>query len=154
MPTVLTGGMPQARITDMATCVGPPDVIVQGSRTVFVGSLPAARIGDRTAHGGVIVTGFPTVLIGDKGGGGGGGAGGGGPMGGGGGAASSGGGPGASDGPLASGADPDASDGLDPWSETCSELLSSDAALPEPFRQAQTLVRAARSGKPFCERCS
>ncbi|MEX2301088.1 MAG: PAAR domain-containing protein [Bryobacterales bacterium] len=62
--TVLTGKMPQARVTDMAVCVGPPDVIVLGSFTVLVGKLPAARIGDMTAHGGVIVMGFPTVLIG------------------------------------------------------------------------------------------
>ena len=71
MPTVLTGGIPQARVTDMLTCVGPPDVITKGSATVFVGELPAARIGDMTAHGGAIVVGLPTVLIGDSGGGGG-----------------------------------------------------------------------------------
>ena len=64
MPTVLTGMLPQARVTDMAVCVGPPDVIVKGSMTVLVGAMPAARIGDMTAHGGVIVLGFPTVLIG------------------------------------------------------------------------------------------
>jgi uncharacterized Zn-binding protein involved in type VI secretion len=63
-PTVLTGSLPQARVTDMATCVGPPDVIVLGSFTVLVGSLPAARLGDQTAHGGTIVLGLPTVLIG------------------------------------------------------------------------------------------
>lgn len=62
--TVLTGKLPQARVTDMAVCVGPPDVIVKGSMTVLVGGLPAARIADMTAHGGVIVMGFPTVLIG------------------------------------------------------------------------------------------
>ncbi len=62
--TVITGMMPQARITDMAICVGPPDVIVLGSFTVLVMNLPAARIGDMTAHGGTIITGFPTVLIG------------------------------------------------------------------------------------------
>jgi uncharacterized Zn-binding protein involved in type VI secretion len=61
---VLTGKLPQARVTDMAVCVGPPDVIVKGSMTVLVGGLPAARIADMTAHGGVIVMGFPTVLIG------------------------------------------------------------------------------------------
>lgn len=75
MVTVLTGGIPQARVTDMAVCVGPPDVIVKGSATVLVGGLPAARMGDNTAHGGVIVIGLPTVLIGDAGGGGGGGGG-------------------------------------------------------------------------------
>ena len=63
-PTVLTGFLPQARVGDMATCVGPPDVIVLGSFTVMVGFQPAARMGDMTAHGGVIVIGFPTVMIG------------------------------------------------------------------------------------------
>ena len=62
--TVITGGMPQARVSDVATCVGPPDSIVRGSSTVIVGGMPAARIGDMTAHGGVIVQGWPTVLIG------------------------------------------------------------------------------------------
>jgi uncharacterized Zn-binding protein involved in type VI secretion len=63
-PTVLIGGMPAARQTDMAVCVGPPDSIAKGSLTVFIGGLPAARIGDPTMHGGVIVVGFPTVIIG------------------------------------------------------------------------------------------
>ncbi len=77
-PTVITGGMPQARISDICVCIGPPDVIIKGSATVIVGGMPAARIGDNTAHGGVIITGWPTVLIGDQGGGGGGAGGGGG----------------------------------------------------------------------------
>jgi uncharacterized Zn-binding protein involved in type VI secretion len=63
-PTVIIGMMPAARVTDMATCVGPPDVIVKGSATVMIGYLPAARMGDLTAHGGVIVMGFPQVMIG------------------------------------------------------------------------------------------
>lgn len=62
-PTVLIGGMPAARVTDMAVCVGPPDVIVLGSFTVLIGGMPAARMGDMTAHGGVIVMGFPMVII-------------------------------------------------------------------------------------------
>jgi uncharacterized Zn-binding protein involved in type VI secretion len=76
MPTVLSGKLPQARVSDPLVCVGPPDVIVKGSPTVMVGGLMAARMGDNTAHGGVIVVGCPTVLIGDKSsdGGGGGGA--------------------------------------------------------------------------------
>jgi uncharacterized Zn-binding protein involved in type VI secretion len=61
---VLTGGLPQARVGDMAVCVGPPDVIALGSFTVLVGGQPAARMGDMTAHGGSIVLGLPTVLIG------------------------------------------------------------------------------------------
>lgn len=64
-PTVLIGNQPAARVGDMATCVGPPDTIVKGSTTVFIGNQPAARMGDNTAHGGVIVQGFPTVLVGD-----------------------------------------------------------------------------------------
>jgi uncharacterized Zn-binding protein involved in type VI secretion len=64
MPTVLTGGMPQARVGDMLTCVGPPDVIAKGSPTVLVGGMMAARIGDLTVHGGVIILGYPTVMIG------------------------------------------------------------------------------------------
>ncbi len=63
-PTVIVGGIPQARVTDMAFCAGGPDVIAKGSMTVLVGGMPAARIGDMTAHGGIIVTGFPTVMIG------------------------------------------------------------------------------------------
>ena len=46
------GGLPAARVSDMAVCVGPPDTIVQGSATVLIGGLPAARMGDATAHGG------------------------------------------------------------------------------------------------------
>lgn len=71
MPTVLIGGLPAARVGDMCTCVGPPDVIVMGSFTVLIGGQPAARIGDLTAHGGTIVMGQPNVLIGDAGSGGG-----------------------------------------------------------------------------------
>lgn len=63
-PTVIIGGMPAARVGDMAVCVGPPDSIIKGSATVLIGGMPAARIGDNTAHGGVIVAGLPTVMIG------------------------------------------------------------------------------------------
>ncbi len=66
-PTVLIGYLPAARVADMATCVGPPDVILMGSPTVLIGYLMAARIGDPTAHGGVIVLGCFTVIIGEAG---------------------------------------------------------------------------------------
>jgi uncharacterized Zn-binding protein involved in type VI secretion len=62
--TVLVQCLPAARVTDMAVCVGPPDVIVLGSFTVLISNLPAARIGDLTAHGGTIVMGCFTVLTG------------------------------------------------------------------------------------------
>jgi len=62
---VLIGGLPAARVGDPATCVGPPDTIIPpGGITVLIGNKPAARMGDMTAHGGVIILGFPTVLIG------------------------------------------------------------------------------------------
>ncbi|SFZ79534.1 PAAR domain-containing protein [Chitinimonas taiwanensis] len=64
VPTVLIGGLPAAVVGDNAVCVGPPDVIVQGSTTVLIGGRPAARMGDSTAHGGSVVLGLPTVLIG------------------------------------------------------------------------------------------
>ncbi|MEA3031601.1 MAG: hypothetical protein QOJ53_388 [Sphingomonadales bacterium] len=63
-PTVLIGSLPAARLGDMAICVGPPDSIVKGSATVIIAGQPAARIGDTCAHGGTIVAGLPTVLIG------------------------------------------------------------------------------------------
>jgi uncharacterized Zn-binding protein involved in type VI secretion/tetratricopeptide (TPR) repeat protein len=75
-PTVLIGGLPAARVSDLGVCVGPPDLVALGSVGVFIGGMPAARMGDMTAHGGSIVLGCPTVLIGDGGGGGGGGRGG------------------------------------------------------------------------------
>jgi uncharacterized Zn-binding protein involved in type VI secretion len=61
---VLIGGMPAARVGDMCVCVGPPDVIALGSFKVLIGGQPAARMFDVTAHGGVIMMGCPTVLIG------------------------------------------------------------------------------------------
>lgn len=62
--TVLIGGLPAATVGDMAVCTGPPDSIIMGSATVMIGGKPAARMGDSTAHGGKIVAGCPTVIIG------------------------------------------------------------------------------------------
>ncbi len=63
-PTVLIGGLPAACVGDMASCVGPPDSIIKGSATVMIGGKPAARMMDNCAHGGMIVLGCFTVLIG------------------------------------------------------------------------------------------
>jgi uncharacterized Zn-binding protein involved in type VI secretion len=63
-PTVLIGGLPAATATSMCVCVGPPDVIVKGSATVMICGLPAARMGDTTAHGGTVAAGAPNVMIG------------------------------------------------------------------------------------------
>ena len=63
-PTVLISGLPAAVVGDTLICVGPPDSIVKGSTTVMFEGKPAARMGDSTAHGGTIVVGVPTVMIG------------------------------------------------------------------------------------------
>ena len=63
-PTVLIAGLPAATVGDMCLCTGPPDAIVKGSSTVMIGGKPAARMGDTTAHGGTIIIGCPTVIIG------------------------------------------------------------------------------------------
>jgi uncharacterized Zn-binding protein involved in type VI secretion len=63
-PSVLIGGMPAACLGDMCVCTGPPDSIIMGSATVLIGGKPAARMGDSTAHGGTIILGCPTVIIG------------------------------------------------------------------------------------------
>ncbi|MCQ3829236.1 PAAR domain-containing protein [Microbulbifer elongatus] len=63
-PTVLIGGMPAATMGSTCTCVGPPDSIIMGSTTVLIANKPAARMGDSTSHGGKIVIGYPTVLVG------------------------------------------------------------------------------------------
>lgn len=64
-PTVLIGGMPAAGMGDMLTCTGPPDIITGlCSATVLIGGKPAAVMGSITAHGGSILMGAPTVLIG------------------------------------------------------------------------------------------
>lgn len=63
-PTVLIGGLPAAVVGNPCVCAGPPDTIIAGSGTVLIGGKPAARLGDSTAHGGSIVMGCPTVMIG------------------------------------------------------------------------------------------
>ncbi len=64
VPNVLIEKLPASVVGDMATCVGPPDTIVKGSATVMISGRPAVRIGDTTAHGGVVVAGAPTVIVG------------------------------------------------------------------------------------------
>ena len=66
-PTVTIGSIPAARIDDLCQCQGPTDVIKTGAPTVLIGGKPAARMGDVTRHAGVIVIGWPTVLIGPPG---------------------------------------------------------------------------------------
>ena len=62
--TVLIGGMPAVRMTDMITCAGPPDMIMMGAPKILIGGMPAARMGDSSVHGGAVALGHVTVLIG------------------------------------------------------------------------------------------
>jgi len=64
VPNVMIGSLPASVLGDMCVCVGPPDSVIKGSATVLISSRPAARMGDSTAHGGTIVLGLPTVMIG------------------------------------------------------------------------------------------
>lgn len=65
-PNVLIGYMPAARVGDKAVCVPAVDAIAKGEPTVVIAGADAARIGDPTVHGGKIVAGCPTVLIGSQ----------------------------------------------------------------------------------------
>jgi uncharacterized Zn-binding protein involved in type VI secretion len=64
VPTVLIGGLAAAVMGDVAVCVGPTDTLLKASATVIIGGRPAVRVGDTTAHGGLVVVGLPTVLVG------------------------------------------------------------------------------------------
>jgi uncharacterized Zn-binding protein involved in type VI secretion len=134
-PTVIVAFVPQARISDQCTCVGPPDVIVKGSPTVIMGGMPAARLGDTTAHGGVITTGAPNVLIGESG------------------YVSSGtGGIGDSSRGETEATLPDIQSSPNEPVEA-PEMLGSATALRAPAKQARTLRQAAADGAPFVQMC-
>ena len=62
--TVLIGNLPAATLGQPSACAGPPDSIVKGSSSVLVGGKPLARMTDTTMHGGLLMLGFPTVLVG------------------------------------------------------------------------------------------
>ncbi len=64
--TVFICDQPAARVTDFAQCMGVSnDAVTTGCPTVFIEDQMAARQTDRTAHGGLIIEGCPTVLIGE-----------------------------------------------------------------------------------------
>ncbi len=69
VPNVLIGNFFAATVGTSCVCAGPPDTIMMGSPTVFIGGKMAARMGDVTSHGGTITLGMATVLIGEGGGG-------------------------------------------------------------------------------------
>lgn len=62
--TVNIGGMPVAFKGDKCICIGPPDEIVEGSKTVKIMGKSPARFGDKTKHDGKIILACFTVTIG------------------------------------------------------------------------------------------
>ena len=65
-PTVIIGHQPAARAGDEAACVPAIDSIAGGEPSVIIGDKEAARLGDPMSHGGKIVAGCPTVIIGSS----------------------------------------------------------------------------------------
>lgn len=64
-PTVLLEHLPGCVLGDACACAaGPPDAVVVASATVLYEGKPAVRVGDATAHGGVVVAGSGTVIVG------------------------------------------------------------------------------------------
>jgi uncharacterized Zn-binding protein involved in type VI secretion len=64
-PTVLIDFLPAAVAGNPVQCVSPAaNAILLGSPTVYFGNKMAARMGDPTNHGGVIITGSSQVFIG------------------------------------------------------------------------------------------
>ena len=62
--TVLIGGLPASIVGDNCVCVGPIDSLSVGSSSVFIAGSAAVRMGDATGHGGSVIGGCPTVIIG------------------------------------------------------------------------------------------
>jgi uncharacterized Zn-binding protein involved in type VI secretion len=63
---VKIGGLLAAYVTTPATpCTAGPNTVIKGSSKVKINGMPAARIGDMTAHGSTITSGFMTVMIAD-----------------------------------------------------------------------------------------
>lgn len=62
----LIGGLPAAGAGAQCICIGPPDSILPtiAARGIMVNNTPLARVGDMTAHGGSIVLGCFTVMVG------------------------------------------------------------------------------------------
>lgn len=64
---VFIGGQLAAKLTDFCTCgLGHISPIAEGASEVLIRDLPAARLGVKTADGGVVIGGEPTVLVGSE----------------------------------------------------------------------------------------
>ena len=63
-PNVLHNGKPAAVVGDLCTCVGPPDMLVQGHPSILHNGKPAVCQNDPTAHGGLVSQGEPNIIHG------------------------------------------------------------------------------------------
>ena len=57
---------PGSPVNKALICCGPSDTISQGEPSVVIGNQDSARYGDPTVHGGKLVAGCPTVIIGSS----------------------------------------------------------------------------------------
>jgi uncharacterized Zn-binding protein involved in type VI secretion len=64
--SVIIGFQPAARVGDSLVCKVGSDTISQGEPSVVIGHKDSARLGDPTSHGGKLVAGCPTVIIGSS----------------------------------------------------------------------------------------
>lgn len=66
VPTVQIGGLPAAVVGNISTPVSGniPMPFMKGSLSVFIGGMPALRVGDTAQNGSTIITGATNVLIG------------------------------------------------------------------------------------------
>ena len=64
-PTVLIEGLPASAVGDEIAAAQGPDAVALGSLTVLIEGRPAAMLGSLTATGGTVLTGMPTVMIGE-----------------------------------------------------------------------------------------
>ena len=60
---IIAGILPAADMTSMAICIGPPANVVDGSPSFIADCLPIAVMLAETDHGGMVLEGFPTILV-------------------------------------------------------------------------------------------
>jgi len=61
---VTVNGIEVACVSDQLECrAGGPDIVAAGSMLVTINGLPVARLGDPTAHGGVLAQGDALILL-------------------------------------------------------------------------------------------
>ncbi len=63
-PDVFHEGISACRQSDSMVCEKGTDAVASGSTTVYINGLQAARLGDPSVHGGIIVQGVNRVFIG------------------------------------------------------------------------------------------